>query len=229
MHYRKTIIALILLLAAFTAGCGASQEKQWREKAEEHLAALQKKVGDADQLTLSKDKPAAEDKSTYAIFSAASKIYGSSFSVYVTRDGSSGEDDYYRLYLKEEAEKRVNALVAETLGADAPKFQVSILSGAGTAGLSLHKISSLDEFLEKTESSLLVSAKLVSDGKITLTEEQADKLLLAFQEEGLFCRLYPYPSSAVSFEILKDEFWKTTQTGADKGAYVQRDKYEPSK
>ena len=230
LRYRIFISAVLLPLVLLTAGCaGPGQHRAWREKAEQHLAQLQRKVGEADHFALQAEKPDAPDKAAEIIFKVSSETYGDSFRLYVSRDASSCTDDYYSLYLKAEAEERVQTVLSEVLGNGFDqKPAVSFQAVSGYPDLSLHGAEKLDDLLQKTLPSTCMNVKLIYPGTENLSEAAVDQLLLAMQAEGLYCRFYPYISSALSYFIRNDSFSQMKQTGADAGAMWQLQDYVPT-
>ena len=235
---RKLIIPVLLLLVIVLAGCGnIGQQKMWREKAEQHLAKLQSKVGGADSFTLQSGKPEAPDKSTHVLFKVDSAAYGDSFRILVSRDGAESIDTYYRLYLKEDAEEKINALLQKALAsgfpadnsvADKVRAEVGFLIPSEASVISLHAADTADELLEKTEDTIVLDIRIRYSGGRNMNSLEVDAVLCTLQEEGINCKLYPYQSDAVWYELINGKCWETRQTGADGGAMMQRGEYFPS-
>jgi len=226
-------LLILVLLAGTLSGCRFTERKELREKAEKYVKELQRKTG-SDTLTLSSDKVKFSDKTLSVPFSVYSETYKASFTVWVPREGtgfSQPTDNYYSLWLKAEAEEKVKALAAEVLGlekadvsVDFRKVEHEALSGL--AGGSLEELLQIAS--EKAGLGGILIVRLKNAGQVNPDTEQVDGLLAALQEKGYYGVLYPYASDAVWFEVLKDGFWKTTQTGADSGAYLQREEYTPT-
>ncbi len=234
--FRKYIPLMLCLLMVFgLTGCaGPGQKKAWKESAEQHLAKLQKKVGDADHFTMVTKDPDAADKSLEVFFKVASEKYGEHFSIVVSRDASSCEDNYYSLYLKAEAEERANAALQKALQnsdvLDTVKADVGFLSFPSPlpSSLSLHGADTLDDLMAAAPDTVVLNIWIKYSGGRNLLEDEVDSVLCALQEDGVFCRVYPYQSDAVWFELLKDGCWRYKQTGKDNGAMMERDEYFPT-
>ena len=221
------LLAVVLLTALLLSGCSAALGRQLREKAESYLSALTKAPGVSDRFTLG-ETPKLGPKSASADFSVSSETFGKTFTVRVSRDGSEISDDYYSLYLSDEAVRAVQAVYGSAVGDTAFTPAVSFRKGMLSAALSRHAAGSLKELYALSGNAMLLEIDINTAGKANLSEAQIDRLLLALASEGLYCRLYPYISDAVWFEVSADGFWKNTQTGADGGAMLNRVSYTPA-
>lgn len=225
-------LGVLILLAGALSGCALGEKKALRGEAESYVKKLQQNAAVSDTFTLSDEKVTFSEKTAAVPFHVYSETYKASFTVWIPRKGSGAQasDDYYSLYLKEEAEQKIGGLLAKTRE-DPPAAEVSFMSRQ-LPGLSGRAASTLEELLQTAQKLLpdayVLNVRLKTSDTKQLTQEEIDHLMVALQQEGVYCRLVPYPSSAVSFEILKDGFWKTTQSGADAGAYLQREKYVPT-
>jgi len=230
---RFAAAALVLaLLGAALSGCTKNEEKKLHAKAAEYVKALQNNKAVSDTFTLSDARADFSDKASSVPFAVSSKTYGRSFTVWVSRgEGNAATDDYYSLYLRQEAEDKLQALVTEVLGEGIIKVAVDF-EKVENAALSGHAAGSLEELLQiaadKVGLASILIVDLVSSELINPDPEDVDRLLLALQEKGYYCLFYPYVSDALWFEVRKDGFWMNKQTGADSGAYMQRDPYTPS-
>ena len=231
MRLAAAALALVLLAGALS-GCTKNEEKKLHAKAAEYVKALQNNKAVSDTFTLSDARVDFSDKTSSVPFAVSSKTYGNSFTVWVSRsEGNAATDDYYCLYLRREAEDKLQDLVTEVLGEGIIKVAVDF-EKVENAALSGHAAGSLEELMQiaadKVGLENILIVDLVSAELINLGTEEVDRLLLALQEKGYYCTFYPYVSDAVWFEVRKDGFWMNKQTGADGGAYLQRDAYEPS-
>ena len=230
MRPAALLLALVLLAGALS-GCTAGEEKKLHAKAAEYVKALQNNKAVSDSFTLSSERVKFSDKTASVPFAVTSKTYGTNFTVWVSRsEGNAVTDDYYRLYLSAEADDKVSSLVAEVLGPGMMGVSVDFERVESTA-LSGHAAGSLEEFISlaaKAGAKTPLLIHLVNAEQINPDEDAIDSLLLALQEKGYYCLFYPYVSDAVWFEVLPDGFWKNKQTGADSGAYMQRDEYTPA-
>ena len=224
-------LLILVLLGGALGGCTAGEEKKLHAKAEEYVKTLQKKQGVSDSFTVSSERVIFSDKAASVPFSVKSQAYGTDFTVWVSRDGSTVSDDYYRLYLQQEADEKLKALVDETIGEGLMGVSVDFVRVEHPA-LSGHAAGSLGELLrlaaDKAGVEGILIVRLVNAEQINPDEQDVDRLLLALQEKGYYGKFYPYVSDAVWFEVLKDGFWVTKQTGADGGAYLQREEYTPT-
>lgn len=231
MRPAAVLLALVLLAGALS-GCTAGEEQKLHEKAAEYVKKLQNDPAVSDSFTLSNERVKFSDKAASVPFAVKSETYGTYFTVWVSREeGQTVTDDYYCLYLRQEAEDKVSALLAEVLGAGLAEAAVEFGRFEHPA-LSGHAAGSLEEFLQIAADQVgtedLLSIRLRNPEQVNPEAEAIDKLLFALQEKGYYCKLYPYVSDAVWFDVMKDGFWITKQTGADSGAYLQRDPYTPS-
>ena len=220
-------LCLLLGLCLLLAGCSEPlKESQVREKAESYLKKLEKMSGVSDHFTVSSKSIQIPDKASEIPVSVSSETYGAGFTVYVSRDLSKVTDDYYTLYLKQEAAEKVAAAFAGVPGAAAVGAEVSLISLSSEA-LSGHAADSLEKLFALSGSKDLLKIRAKVSEKNELSEAQIDQLLYALQKAGLYGSLYPWASTAKYFQVLPDGFWVLGTTGADSGAYTYRDKYEP--
>ena len=223
----KTILPLLILalLAASLSGCVSRREKKaWLAAAEDHLAKLQEKVGSADHFTLQSKEPYTKNPE-WIFFYADSEKYGDSFSLRVYHDDSLiCEDNYYRLYLRQETEDRVNAIMNEALKGNPMKAVVSFIGYTGLRYLSLSAADALDDFLKMTEDKALIKIQMDPEGtKRQLSAGEIYDILLAMSEEGFYAEFYPYQSDSVFYTVTKAGVWRTKMPGADGGAMLERE------
>lgn len=224
------LLLVLAVLAGALSGCTLGERKQLTEKAEKYVAALQRNKNVSDTFTLSKERVSIPDKALSIPFSVRSETYGENFTVWVDR-GEDGQvtDTYYSLYLRQDAEDKMNAVIAEVLGSNMAHANVSFLP-ADHPAVSGHAAGSTEELIRLAQEAgigIILDVSIVNPEQLNPEEADVDRLLLALQEKGCYCKLYPYVSDAVSFEVMKDGFWKTTRTGADGGAYMNRTEYTP--
>ena len=221
------ILSAVLLLTAALSGCSNFIDRmmrETREKAETYLSQMEKTSGVSDHFTLGETNTKNADPIG---FSVTSETYGKNFTVYVKRDGSEITDTYYALYLQEEADRSVKAAFEEASAGAAYTPSVSFKKAPFPA-LSRHAAGSLKELYALSGNEEMLEIRVSTAGKDNMDDAQLDRLLLALQKAGLYGTLTPYPSSSVWFEICPDGFWKNVQTGADSGAYLNRDAYTPA-
>ena len=230
---KKTIrlTAVLLILALFVgtlAGCTSGEEKKLREKAQAHLERLAHHADVSDTFTLSDEKVKFSDRTSPVPFKVTSKTYGGDFTVWVSRGDDVSTDDYYCLYLRQEAEDKINALIEKALGGLMLRASVSFVK-TGNPALSLHAAGSVEELLKIAGSEpLVMEVDTVSGEGYNPTDDMVDAMLTALREAEYWCTFYPYVSDAVWFEVRPEGFWRDRQTGADGGAMIQRTKYTPS-
>lgn len=225
------LLLILTLLAGALSGCRLGEQKRLRERAKAHLTRLDNHKDVSDTFMLSEEKVKYSDRSASVPFQASSKTYGESFTVWVSRLDDTVTDDYYGLYLRDEAEKKTGAVLKEALGEGTPETRASFMK-IGSPVLSLHAAGSLEELLKISRETLkmnnVMEIRLKLAGGANPDEAAVDKALIALREKGYYCRFYPYVSEAVWFEILPDGFWKNVQSGADNGAYLNRTEYTPA-
>ena len=225
------VLLILVLLAGALAGCRSAEAEKLHERAAEYVKKLQKNNAVSDSFTLSDDDVKFSDKAASVPFAVSSQTYGTSFTVWVSRVDDTVTDDYYRLYLMQEAEDKVKALVDETIGEGLMGVSVDF-ERVEHAALSGHAAGSLEELLQIAADKVGIDAvlivRLVNAEQINPGTEDVDSLLLALREKGYYCLFYPYVSDSAWFEVLKDGFWTTRQTGADGGALLQRKEYTPT-
>ncbi len=224
--------AVLLVLALFAgalSGCTLGEEKKLRERAQAHLVRLAHHADVSDTFTLSDEKVKFSNRAMSVPFKVASKTYGGNFTVWVSRgEENQVTDDYYCLYLRKEAEDKLNALIEKALGGLMLRSSVSFVKTENPA-LSLHAAGSVEELLKITGSEpLIMEVDTVSGEGYNPTEDMVDAMLIALQEAGYWCTFYPYVSDAVWFEVRPEGFWRVRQTGADGGAMMDRQKYTPT-
>ena len=227
---KKCTVWLMILCLLFSSvlfgGCSAVLGKQLREKVESYVSRLEKAPGVSDRFTVG-ETPGFGSKTSLIGFPVKSETYGKEFLVYVSRDGSEISDQYYTLYLQKEAEEAVLS-VFEACGTD-PAFTPSVSLGRiANPALSNHAAGSLKELYTLSGNALMLEIHVKSGGTDNLDEAQTDRLMLELKKEGLYSNFFPYISSAVWFEVTPEGFWKNTQSGADNGAYLNRDAYTPA-
>ena len=220
----------LAMLAGLLSGCTAGEEKKLHEKAASYVAELQRNRYVSDTFTLSDEKVSFSDKTASVPFKVSSETYGTSFTVWVSRDGGGVTDDYYRLYLKQEAEDKVSGLFREVLGESMPAAAVDLATSESPA-LSAHAAGSFEDLLriagDNGSVADIVSIRLRNPEQNNPEKEAVDALLLALREKGYYCTFYPYVSEAVWFEVLPNGFRINKRTGADGGAYLNRTEYVP--
>ena len=216
------LLLCLMMLIMTLGGCGLAG--RLKSTAETYISTLAAKTGIADTFTLSSAKPDMSSKTDLAGFTVHSKTFSRNFTVFVSRDGKSVTDTYYTLSMEQMAQTELNKIVREVLGQDAPAAAAAFVPVSSEA-LSGRSFSSLAEFCKASGGSVL-DLRL---GAAIKEQKDVDAVLLALQEKGIFCRFYPFASDAVMYEILPDEFWITKRSGADGGAYANREKYEPGR
>ena len=228
--FTRLLFCLLLGAALLLAGCSLHpiKEKKMREKAEAYLHLLSRQSGVSDTFRLSEKSVSISSKASLIAFSARSETYQDDFTVYVSQDLSTVIDDYYRLYLKQEASEKVNAVFGSVLGEGGVGAEVTLRASSDPA-LSGHAAESLEELIELSGSTLILEIRAKVSEKNEIREAEADRLMLALQEAGYYGSFFPYASTAKYFQIEKDGFWTCGTTGADGGAYAYRDRYEPGK
>ena len=98
------------------------------------------------------------------------------------------------------------------------------------AAVSAHAAGSIEEFMKLAGSAGVNTAvwiRLKNPEQSNPETEAVDRLITAIREKGWDCRLYPYVSDAVWFDILPDACYINKQT-ADGGAYIKREPYTPA-
>ncbi|MBO4871945.1 MAG: hypothetical protein J5496_00830 [Lachnospiraceae bacterium] len=226
----RILFTLLLCAVLLLSGCSLRplKEKQMREKAEAYLQQLSKQSGVSDTFSLSDRSVSIPAKASLISFPVRSETYQDDFNVYVSQDLNTVLDDYYRLYLKQEASEKVNAVFKSVLGEGGVGAEVTLRESANPS-LSGHAAGSLEELIEASGSTLILEIRAKVSEKNEIREAEADRLMLALQEAGCYGSFFPYASDAKYFQIEKDGFWTCGSTGADGGAYAYRDRYEPGK
>ena len=228
-HYRViALVSILVMLAGLLSGCTAGEEKKLRERAEAYLGRLQKCEGVSDTFTLSQEKAEFSDKTSPVPFRVRSETYGGSFSVWVSRTDDTVTDDYYCLYLRQEAEDKINALIEKALGGLMLRASVNFVK-TGDPALSLHAAGSVEELLKIAGAEpLIMEISTVSGEGYNPTEDMVNAMLIALWKAGYWCTFSPYASGAVWFEVRPEGFWRDRQTGADGGAMMERTEYDPT-
>ena len=227
---RLTAVLLVLaLLAGTVSGCTFGEEKKLRERAQAHLVRLAHHADVSDTFTLSDEKVKFSDRTMSVPIKVTSKTYGGDFTVWVSRgEEDTVTDDYYCLYLRQEAKDKINALIEKALGGLMLRASVSFVRTVNPA-LSLHAAGSVEELMKLAGSEpLIMEVDAVSGEGYNPDDEMVDAMLTALRDAGYWCTFYPYVSSAVWFEIRPEGFWKNRQTGADGGAMMERIEYVPT-
>ena len=228
---RLTAVLLTLaLLAGTLSGCTLGEEKKLREKAQAYLVRLAHHADVSDTFTLSDEKVKFSDRTASVPFKVASKTYGGNFTVWVSRgEEDTATDDYYCLYLRKEAEDKINALIEKALGGLMLRASVSFMKTENPA-LSLHAAGSVEELLKIAVDTglLIMEVDTVSGEGYNPDEDMINAMLIALREAGYWCTFYPYISGAVWFEVRPEGFWRVRQTGADGGAMMDRQEYIPT-
>ena len=224
---RLILFCGLLLTAALLAGCSAVLVKQLKEKAEAYLSRLERNTAVSDHFSI-RETPKVSERTGPVDFTVFSETYQDSFKVSVSRDGTEITDNYYTLYLQQEAEETVAALFRDAVPDPAFTPQTAFYPSQALAASSGHAAGSVRELYALCPGRMFLTLHVRTDGQADLSDAQIDRVLLALQEEGLYARFYPYQSDAVWFEILPDGFWKNLQSGADSGAYLQKTAYTPA-
>ena len=227
---RLTAVLLTLaLLAGTVSGCTPGEEKKLRERAQSHLNRLAHHADVSDTFPLSDEKVKFSDRTASVPFKVASKTYGGNFTVWVSRsEEDAATDDYYCLYLRQEAEDKINALIEKALGGLMLRASVSFMKTENPA-LSLHAAGSVEELLKIAGTEpLIMEVDTVSGEGYNPDDGMVDAMLTALREAGYWCTFYPYVSDAVWFEVRPEGFWRDRQTGADGGAMMDRQEYTPA-
>ena len=229
MKQRRFVFPLLLtalLLAGLLSGCSRLLGRQLREKVASYLSELERTPGTEDHFTL-KETPNFESRVSLIGFHVTSETYNQDFLVWIRRDGSEICDDYYTLYLQKDAEEAVCSVLRENAADFAPAASVSLGRIANPA-ISGHAAKTLKELYALSGNARLLEIHIQAKENGSPDDAQIDRLLLAFQKEGLYSAFFPYLSNSVWFEICPDGFWKNTQSGADSGAYLNRVAYAPA-
>ena len=108
------------------------------------------------------------------------------------------------------------------------KAEVTFRTSSPPAELSLHGADTLDDLMAATAAYPVLEIRLVYGSGRDLSEDEVEYVLCALQMDGIFCRVYPYKSDSVWFELQKDGCWRYKQSGADGGAMMDRQEYFPS-
>ena len=214
-------LALVLTAMLFVSSCG--EEKKLKEKARNYLTELQGKLTEKDTLTLT-GKSGYSSKSDPVVFPASSSLYGKSFTVFVNRDGSAVTDNYYTLFLQDDAQDMVADLIADTLPGRSLGLDVSLQSYSSPA-LSYGKVKTLQELYQAMDGAMCLNVTVPQVEGASLQEEEVDLLIRAFLDKEWYCTFSPYGEGIIWFDITKNGVWKTTRTGADNGAFLERDEY----
>ena len=224
-----TLACAVLLAGGLLSGCSAGEEAKVREKAEQYAAALERNRNVSDKFTVSADRIEIADRAMGVPVRVMSETYGESFTVWVHGDDEAPTDTYYSLYLRQEAEEKAKALTTEVLGSGMTDVAVSFLP-MDLAAVSAHAAGSIEEFMKLAGSAGVNTAvwiRLKNPEQSNPETEAVDRLIAAIREKGWDCRLYPYVSDAVWFDILPDACYINKQT-ADGGAYIKREPYTPA-
>lgn len=226
---RFTAVLLILaLLAGALSGCTPGEEKKLRERAQAYLERLAKHKDVSDSFTLSEEKVKYSDRTASVPFKVTSEAYGGTFSVWVSRQDDTVTDDYYCLYLRQEAEEKITALFEKALDGLMLRASVSFVKTENPA-LSLHAAGSVEELLKIAGgASLIMEVDTVSGEGYYPEEDMVNAMLVALRENGYYCTFYPYMSDSVWFEVRPEGFWRDRQSGADGGAMMERTEYIPT-
>ena len=214
-------VLIFALLMLMLSACSLGQSAKLRSKAEAYLKTLPKMTGIPDSFSAPKQITDLNSKSTPILFSAHSDTFGDDFTVGVTRDGEVVTDSYYRLSLKEKAEKEVTALLSEVLGAKLPVLRVNLPMKHDPA-LSGRSFASLADFF--AAGGPRPEIRLGTGEKTEVSEEEIDSLLKYLLGKNFFCRLLPYASDAVSFSISEEGIWRSRQN-AD---VITQEPYQPA-
>ncbi|MBP3729173.1 MAG: hypothetical protein J6H18_02745 [Lachnospiraceae bacterium] len=229
--YNKTRVGLALILCAamlLLSACSAQLEKDLREKARGYIETLPEKTGIQDRLELRPEKADMSSKVDPIAFVVRSNTFQGDFTVFVTRDGKGITDSYYTLSLARQADQEIKELFREVMGEEHPAVEADfqLVAREAYSGKSFATLKAFCEAEEGQVSPLII--RIRDQGRIQLSQEEVDQLLMAFQERGLSGSFYPYASDSVWFEVGKNTIWQLRRTGADGGALMVRNVYVPT-
>ena len=218
---KKLLVNVIAVLSVIsviflTSACEEQlpKKEQYIGTAEEYLKKLEEAAPAADTLTVDPDNPVDYLGSDFIVFSAWSKNYQDSFSVFINANDRSCMDSYYELYLLDEAEERYKKFTEEHEFPEPVRVYLPHIASSKFSGA---KIKSMAEFWAA------VTGECICADYPKLSEEEIMPVLKALQEEKLYTKVSIEGMEEVYY-ALSDGIYIEERSGKDGGKMIERRK-----
>lgn len=211
-------ILLLFLTALLLALCSCFPSKSARQRYIDQKGA----AFPEDQFSLVRTNGQSLNADP-VMYACKSSIYYSGFRVYFSKDGTVA-DDYYCLYLHDDAEKVITELIRTSTGYTDLRFDLQ-LRYTSIPEITYRKLDSFEQLHKLMPEYPFLYLTLKSDGT-NPTKELIDTVLITLQENGYYGTFVPV-DDIEWYDISADVIHKTVRTGKDGGNMLENEEYHP--
>ncbi len=211
-------VLIILFYLVFAPACvkisvNSQDAQKYRKTADEYLKKIESEAPVQDTLTVLPDSITAVMGEDFLVYTGWSEYYQDVFSVFVNKIDGGCMDQYYRLYLKEEARLKYQD-IAEMHSL--PAYSEFVLPAIVSSKLSGAKVRSMAEFWEMQDGRECIWVTYPK-----LTEEERLNVLKTLRDVNFYAKISEEDAEEVYY-VLRDGVYIEEASGKDGGKMIER-------